>query len=274
MAASFTLTHLLPCRQQGFCKCLALFFRLAQKVESQSLGRTGANPWQLLELLNQPSQGAGEGRQLNQAVRANLGRLGRKNGISLLLLVASMKVSAWLRGLPRLCCVVLLLLLVSCSAAAAGLNRYSSADGRYAFLYPTGWIRVAISDGPEVVFHDLINSDETLSLVIAPVDPEKRLEELGSAVTVGEKLGRKVIAPVGSGRQAELVEASEREDQGRIFYDLEYKVHLADRDRHEIATVVADKGKLYTLAASTNEVRWDRVSSMFRSVVTSFTLNY
>ncbi|WP_341884673.1 photosystem II reaction center PsbP [Synechococcus sp. UW140] len=185
-----------------------------------------------------------------------------------------MKVSALFRGIPRLMCVLLLVLLVGCSAAAAGLNRYSSSDGRYAFLYPTGWIRVAISDGPEVVFHDLINSDETLSLVIAPVDPDKRLEDLGSAVAVGEKLGRTVIAPAGSGREADLMEASERADQGRTFYDLEYKVHLADRDRHEFATVVADKGKLYTLAASTNEARWERVSAMFRSVVTSFTLNY
>jgi photosystem II oxygen-evolving enhancer protein 2 len=238
------------------------------------LGRAGTNARQPLELLNQPSQGAGEGRQLAKAIIANLGRPRRKNGSSFLLLGSPMKVSALFRGIPRLICVLLLVLLVGCSAAAAGLNRYSSADGRYAFLYPTGWIRVAISDGPEVVFHDLINSDETLSLVIAPVDPDKRLEDLGSAVAVGEKLGRTVIAPAGSGREADLVEASERADQGRTFYDLEYKVHLADRDRHEFATVVADKGKLYTLAASTNEARWERVSAMFRSVVTSFTLNY
>ena len=130
------------------------------------------------------------------------------------------------------------------------------------------------SDGPEVVFHDLINSDETLSLVIAPVDPDKRLEDLGSVVAVGEKLGRTVIAPPGSGREAELIEASEREDLGRTFYDLEYKVHLAERDRHELATVVADHGQLYTLAASTNEARWPKVQEMFHQMIGSFTLNY
>ena len=157
---------------------------------------------------------------------------------------------------------------------SSGLQRFSSADGRYAFLYPTGWNRVAISDGPEVVFHDLINSDETLSLVIAPVDPDKRLEDLGSVVAVGEKLGRTVIPPPGSGREAELIEASEREDLGRTFYDLECKVHLAERDRHELATVVADHGQLYTLAASTNEARWPKVQEMFHQMIGSFTLNY
>ena len=57
----------------------------------------------------------------------------------------------------------------------------------------------------------------------------------------------------------------------RTFYDLEYSVHLADRDRHELATVVVDRGRLYTLAASTNEVRWSRVKDLFGRVVTSFT---
>ena len=178
------------------------------------------------------------------------------------------------RGLLGLLLGSLLLLggLSGCSAAAAGLNSFQSPDGRYAFLYPTGWTRVAVSNGPQVVFHDLINSDETLSLVISEVNATNELESLGSAVAVGEKLGRIVIAPQGSGREAELVEAGEREDGGHTFYDLEYAVHLSDRDRHELATVVVDRGRLYTLAASTNELRWPEVKDLFRNVITSFTL--
>lgn len=178
------------------------------------------------------------------------------------------------RGVLGLLLGTLLLLggLSGCSAAAAGLNSFQSPDGRYAFLYPTGWTRVAVSNGPQVVFHDLINSDETLSLVISDVNATNELESLGSAVAVGEKLGRIVIAPEGSGREAELVEASEREDGGHTFYDLEYAVHLSDRDRHELATVVVDRGRLYTLAASTNELRWPKVKDLFRNVITSFTL--
>ena len=93
----------------------------------------------------------------------------------------------------------------------------SRRDGRYAFLYPTGWTRVQVTEGPQVVFHDLINADETLSLVVSEVNETNSLENLGSAVAVGEKLRRVVIAPEGSGREAELVEASEREDGGRTF---------------------------------------------------------
>jgi len=168
--------------------------------------------------------------------------------------------------------VLLALVLVGCSALAAGLNSYQSPDGRYAFLYPTGWIRAQVSGGPSVVFHDLINSDETLSLVISEVTPDSDLTSLGSPVAVGEALRRNVIAPEGSGRLAELVQANEREQAGRTFYDLEYAVHLPDRDRHELATVVVDRGRLYTFAASTNEIRWPKVKDLFQQVVTSFNL--
>ena len=180
---------------------------------------------------------------------------------------------AWLRRLlPLLLAGVLAVAVSACSAAAAGLNSFQSPDGRYAFLYPTGWTRVQVSEGPQVVFHDLINADEPLSLVVSDVNSTNSLENLGSAVAVGEKLRRVVIAPEGSGREAELVEASEREDGGRTFYDLEYAVHLDDRDRHELATVVVDRGRLYTFAASTNEVRWPKVKGLFHQVISSFTL--
>lgn len=174
-----------------------------------------------------------------------------------------------LRLLMTLLCVVM---LTACSGAGAGLNSFQSPDGRYAFLYPTGWSRVAVSGGPQVVFHDLINSDETVSLVVSDVDADDELQQLGSAVAVGERLRRDVIAPAGSGRDAQLVEAHEREASGHTFYDLEFAVHLQDRDRHELATVVVDRGRLYTLATSTNESRWPKVKGLFERVVSSFTL--
>ncbi|MEB3265044.1 MAG: photosystem II reaction center PsbP [Cyanobacteriota bacterium] len=176
------------------------------------------------------------------------------------------------RLLGSLLPLLLAVVLVGCSATAAGLNSFQSPDGRYAFLYPIGWSRVAVTDGPQVVFHDLINGDETLSLVISELSSTTDLTSLGSAVAVGERLGRRVIAPEGSGRSAELVEASERQQDGRTFYDLEYSVHLQDRDRHELVTAVADRGRLYTLAASTNAVRWPKVEGLFHRVLESFTL--
>ena len=168
---------------------------------------------------------------------------------------------------------VLALALGACAAGpTAGLQSYQSPDGRFAFLYPTGWTQVQVSNGPRVVFHDLIHSDETVSLIINTIDQDNDLEELGSAVAVGERLRREVIATAESGRTAELVEAGEREVNNHTFYDLEYAVHLEDRDRHELATVVVDRGRLYTLATSVNEDRWDKVSDLCGRVVRSLSL--
>ena len=166
---------------------------------------------------------------------------------------------------------VLALLLVACSSASAGLNSFQSPDGRYGFLFPTGWTRVDVrSGGPQIVFHDLINADETLSLVVSKVESDIDLEELGSPELVGERLVRGVVPNEGAGRDVELVSAEERNESDHIFYDLEYSVHSQDRDRHELATVVVDRGFLYTFAASTNEERWPKVKGLFKKVIGSF----
>ena len=47
---------------------------------------------------------------------------------------------------------------------------------------------MAVDNGPEVVYHDLINSDETLSLVISKLENEVDLDDLGGADAVGERL--------------------------------------------------------------------------------------
>ena len=165
----------------------------------------------------------------------------------------------------------LLLILNSCSGASGGLESFQSIDGRYAFLYPTGWTRVSVDNGPQVVFHDLINSDETLSLVVSKIESSTKIDQLGSPEVVGERLINNVIAPEGSGREAVLLNATKRATKDHTYYDLEYKLTLASRERHELATVVLDRGYLYTLATSTNEERWPRVESLFRKVIDSFT---
>ncbi len=171
--------------------------------------------------------------------------------------------------------ILLLVGLTACSSGGtAGLEAFQSSDGRYGFFYPTGWTRVSVSGGPEVVFHDLINSDETLSLVISDLGTVPDLKSLGTPLEVGEALVSEVFAPSGGGRQAQLLEATQREKSGHVFYDIEYLVRLDDRDRHEIATVVVDDGSLFTLAASTNEARWPKVNSLFSRVINSLTFFY
>jgi photosystem II oxygen-evolving enhancer protein 2 len=93
---------------------------------------------------------------------------------------------------------------------------------------------------------------------------------LGDASTVGLQLAKKILAPEGSGRQAELLSAQERESADKTYYDLEYLIKVGDRERHHLASVAVSRGKLYTLNISAPEQRWDKVSKLFKTVETSF----
>ena len=97
------------------------------------------------------------------------------------------------------------------------------------------------------------------------------MEKLGGPRSVGERLINEVFSTDEVGREADLIEAHEREAGNHTFYDIEYTIHLPNRDRHELATVVIDNGSLYTLAASTNENRWPRVKSLFERIIPSMT---
>ena len=156
------------------------------------------------------------------------------------------------------------------SGLSAGLEAYQSPDGRYGFFYPTGWTRVKVDGGPEIIYHDLINSNETLSLVVSDVNKDVELDQLGTPSEVGQTLIDKVIAPEGSGRSVKLLNANQREDEKHVFYDLEYELNLNEQDRHELATVVIDRGSLYTFAVGTNEERWNKVEKIFKTVIESF----
>ena len=167
---------------------------------------------------------------------------------------------------------VLVFSLGACSASrSAGLEPFQSTDGRYGFLYPTGWIRGSVNNGPAVAFHDLINSDETLSLVVSKLNNEVDLESLGGASVVGERFINQLVSQNEGGPKVELLQTNEREYSGHIFYDLEYTINYPDKQRHELATVVLDKDNLYTFSAGTSDNRWPKVDSLFERVITSFT---
>tara|TARA_Y100001968_G_C19387742_1_gene733816 strand:- start:566 stop:1123 length:558 start_codon:yes stop_codon:yes gene_type:complete len=167
--------------------------------------------------------------------------------------------------------IVCIFSLTACSGGdSAGLEPFKSSDGRYGFLYPTGWTKVAVKNGPEVVFHDLINSDETLSLVISKLESDITLEELGSAEEVGKRLTNEVKSDEKNDREVQLIETSARETLDHTFYDLEYSVRFPGVNRHELATVVVDRGYLYTLATSSSDRRWPKVKNLYQKVIGSF----
>lgn len=157
-------------------------------------------------------------------------------------------------------------------AGATGLKSYVDSTDGYKFLYPNGWLAVKVSGGADVVFHDLIERDENVSVVISPVSKDKTLADIGTPGEVGYKLMKSAIAPPDSNRQAELVNAETREFGPKTYYILEYAVKLPKQERHNLTSVAVSRGKLFTFNASTTEKRWPKVQNMLKQVVNSFSV--
>ncbi|MBD2078885.1 photosystem II reaction center PsbP [Leptolyngbya sp. FACHB-17] len=167
--------------------------------------------------------------------------------------------------------VVLALGLQGCVSGVGGLKSFIDSTDGYRFLYPNGWLPVKVTNGPDVVFHDIIVQTENISMVINPVPGKKKLAELGTPSEVGYQLGKSAIAPPDSGRTAELISAESREIADRTYYLLEYLVTLPNQEkRHNLANAIVYRSKLYTLNASTSEERWEKMAPILTKSVKSF----
>jgi len=179
--------------------------------------------------------------------------------------------------LKRIAAVVMLVLSLSLlvgvpSASASGLKLFVDSTDGYKFLYPNGWVSAEVKSGADVVFHDLIQPSENVSVVISAVPKEKKLSDLGTPGEVGYKLAKSAIAPPDSGRKAELVDAEAREAGAKNYYILEYVVKFPKQERHNLTSVAISRGKLFTFSASTTEQRWQKVHKMLEQVVDSFSV--
>lgn len=179
-----------------------------------------------------------------------------------------------LKRIAAILLVILSLSLAGCVATAtAGLKSYIDTTHGYQFLYPNGWVPVKVNNGPDIVFRDLIQQTENLSVVISAVPDKKTLAELGTPSEVGYNLSKNAIAPEGSNRQAELVNASSRLSGDKTYYILEYAVKLPQQKRHNLASVGVSRGKLITFNLSTTEQRWSKLQPVFEEVVNSFSVH-
>ncbi|MGC9504968.1 photosystem II reaction center PsbP [Baaleninema sp.] len=178
-----------------------------------------------------------------------------------------------LKRIAAILLVAVTVSLTSCSTSpSSGLTSFVDSYDGYRFLYPNEWIEMdATNLTPDVIFHDLIERSENISVIINPVPEGQTLTDLGTPTEVGYELSKRAIAPEGSDRVAELVNAESRQDEdGKTYYIFEYAVQLPDRLRHNIASISISRDKLFTLNVSTTEKRWQEIQDKLRLVAKSF----
>ena len=173
--------------------------------------------------------------------------------------------------------IILSLAISSCSAGVSGLQSYVDTSKGYEFLYPNGWIPVTLGTSArksvDVVFRDLVERTENLSVIINDVPEGKTLEDLGTPSEVGYRLLKAINKIPDSDVEAEFLRAESRQNKDKTYYLLEYEENLPDREeRHNIASVAVSRGKIFTFSLSTPQRRWDNVKDGFEVAAKSFTV--
>ncbi len=171
---------------------------------------------------------------------------------------------------------IISLTLFSCSIGLGGLQSYVDAGDGYQFLYPNGWVGVDVkqsSQGVDVIFRDIIEPSENLSVIVSDVDKEKTLSDLGTPTEVGYYLLKQMNNNEENDRKVDLINAESREVEGQTYYNLEYEVTLPNQEqRHNLASIAVSRGKLFTFNLSTVQERWNKVKDLFETSVNSFSV--
>ena len=136
----------------------------------------------------------------------------------------------------------------------------------YSFVYPFGWQEVSV-DGLDVVYKDIIEPLEAVSVSMVPTD-KKDILEYGNPKEVAYTLADRVLT--GPTQEVQLVDATVREGAGRKYIDFEFLAKSRGYTKHTLASVTIGNGKLYTLETGSNERRWGKMREKVTSVVKSF----
>jgi photosystem II oxygen-evolving enhancer protein 2 len=184
--------------------------------------------------------------------------------------------ASMLKSLLALFLVLTSLLVTACTPGIGGLQSYSNNSQGYRFLYPSGWTKVEVkkSTGVDVVFHDLIETTENLSVIINPVPDHKTLPDLGTPTEVGYRILKNNSLNPNLDKEVDLIRAESRTENGQDYYLLEYQVKFPDsRERHNLASVTIHNGQLYSFNVSTVQKRWEKIHDLLETMVDSFTVN-
>eukprot|EP00241_Pyramimonas_parkeae_P010174 CAMPEP_0114254916 /NCGR_PEP_ID=MMETSP0058-20121206/17264_1 /TAXON_ID=36894 /ORGANISM="Pyramimonas parkeae, CCMP726" /LENGTH=236 /DNA_ID=CAMNT_0001369227 /DNA_START=107 /DNA_END=817 /DNA_ORIENTATION=+ len=136
----------------------------------------------------------------------------------------------------------------------------------YAFLCPFGWQEVSV-DGIDAVYKDVIEPLESVSLTIIPTKTPS-IAELGTPEAVANTLIANVLTT--PGQSPTLIQASQREVEGKTYYNFEFTAKLGPLTRHQLATCSISQGKFFTLTTGANERRWNKMKPKLEIVAKSF----
>ncbi len=141
-------------------------------------------------------------------------------------------------------------------------ERFQDGPRGLSLLAPSGWNKFDGEVGAyDLKWQDLVDPTENIKISSTPVkSTTTSISALGEDVQdIGAKLAAK--------RDAKLVKAEERLTEGILFYVFEFAINDGT---HQLLSLSVNKGRIWSLDASTTEKRWPKRSEMYYNVVGSF----
>jgi len=141
------------------------------------------------------------------------------------------------------------------------LEYYQDGIRGWSMFVPSGWNKFEGEVGAyDTKWQDVVQPIENIKLSSNPVkSTTTSISALGDVKDVGASLASK--------RNAKLMKAEERQTEGILFYDFEFAINDGT---HQLLTLCVNKGKVWSLDASSSESRWSKRKELYTKSIGSF----
>lgn len=146
---------------------------------------------------------------------------------------------------------------------------YNDQGDAYKLVYPFGWQEVSVG-GQDVVFKDIIEPLESVSVSITPSDKDD-ITLYGDPQEVAYTLADTVLTP--ASQPVKVLKVTPKRVDDRNYVEFEFAAKSSTYIRIAIAVVTIANGKLYAMVTGANEQRFDKIKDRLELVARSFVVS-
>lgn len=146
---------------------------------------------------------------------------------------------------------------------------YNDQGDAYKLLYPFGWQEVSVG-GQDVVFKDIIEPLESVSVSITPSDKDD-ITLYGDPQEVAYTLASTVLTA--ASQPVKILKVTPKRVEDRNYVEFEFAAKSSTYIRIAIAVVTIANGKLYAMVTGANEQRFDKIKDRLELVARSFVVS-
>ena len=149
------------------------------------------------------------------------------------------------------------------SSTSGQVTKYKDINKGFQILKPNGWNQFDTAPGEyDVKWEDLVEKSELVMVGSSPVKTATSVDALGDVDTVGANLAKK--------KKAVLVDAKTNEKEGVKYYTFVFKADDDKKGAREVYQLCINKGKLWSVTATTSEKRWAKRKELYGAIMASF----